>query len=104
MKESIYLEYKDLLLSIAYRLVGSKSEAEDIVHEVMIKIGQVDLTQITNLKSYLIKAVTNSSLNYLKSAKVKREQYMGPWLPEPNIRYIDQTEQNPTDILLQKEE
>ncbi|GAA0371219.1 RNA polymerase sigma factor SigJ [Bacillus horti] len=104
MQESIYVEYKSFLLSMAYRLLGSKTDAEDIVHEVMIRIRDTDLTQISNLKSYLTRSVTNSCLNYLKSAKIRREQYTGPWLPEPNVSYIHKAKEDPKDILVHREE
>jgi RNA polymerase sigma-70 factor, ECF subfamily len=81
----LYTLYKPLLLSISYRMLGSLSEAEDIVHEIFTDIQEVEIKKISNLKAYLCKMVTNRSIDYLKSAKKNREVYMGPWLPEPLI-------------------
>jgi RNA polymerase sigma-70 factor, ECF subfamily len=81
--ETLYTQYKPLLLSISYRLLGSLSEAEDMVHEIFTDIQDVETENIGNIKAYLCKMITNRSIDYLKSAKKNREVYTGPWLPEP---------------------
>ena len=81
--EKLYTQYKPLLLSISYRLLGSLSEAEDMVHEIFTDIQAVETENIGNIKAYLCKMITNRSIDYLKSAKKNREVYTGPWLPEP---------------------
>jgi RNA polymerase sigma-70 factor, ECF subfamily len=81
--DDLYHEYKSLLFSIAYRMLGSVSDAEDIIQDVFLHAGQKDLAQVDNKKAYLCKMVTNACLDYLKSARKKREVYIGPWLPEP---------------------
>ncbi len=78
-----YQQLKPLLFSISYRMLGSISEAEDIVQETFLKAYQVDEEKLENKKAYLCKMVTNRSLDVLKSARFKREQYVGPWNPEP---------------------
>jgi RNA polymerase sigma-70 factor, ECF subfamily len=83
--EQLYTLYKPLLLSISYRMLGSLSEAEDIVHEIFTDIQDVETENIGNIKAYLCKMVTNRTIDYLKSAKKNREVYIGPWLPEPLI-------------------
>ena len=75
--------HRPYLFAIAYRMVGSVSEAEDMVQETYLRFRQVDEAQVGSPKSYLSTIVTRLCLNYLKSARVQREQYLGPWLPEP---------------------
>jgi RNA polymerase sigma-70 factor (TIGR02957 family) len=87
--DSVYQTYRPLLLSIAYRMLGSVTLAEDLVQDAFLTVQQQALQQegpnVRNLKAYLSKIVTNRSLDYLKSARRKREIYVGPWLPEPLV-------------------
>jgi RNA polymerase sigma-70 factor (ECF subfamily) len=75
--------YRPLLFSIAYRMTGSASEAEDIVQDSYLRYRAADQEEIRSPKSYLSTIVTRLALDHLKSARVQREQYIGPWLPEP---------------------
>src|SRR5260221_4213747 len=75
--------YQPLLFSIAYRMTGYASQAEDIVQDAYLRYQQADQAAIQSPKSYLTTIVTNLSLNYLKSAQREREEYIGIWLPEP---------------------
>lgn len=75
--------YRPFLFSIAYRMLGSASEAEDIIQDAYLRYRQAHNGEIRSLKSYLATLVTRLCLDYLKSARVQREQYIGPWLPEP---------------------
>ena len=75
-------QLRPLLFSIAYRLLGSVSEAEDAVQETWLRWTTVETTP-TSVKAYLCAAVTRISLNVLRSARVRREHYTGPWFPEP---------------------
>jgi RNA polymerase sigma-70 factor, ECF subfamily len=83
--EDLYSGYQPLLFSIAYRMLGSVSDAEDIVHDVYLQISEKTIEQVENKKAYLCKMVTNRCIDYFKSARYKREVYIGPWLPEPLI-------------------
>lgn len=76
-------EHRSYLFSIAYRMLGSVSEAEDMVQEAFLRFQQVDEAEVESPRSYLSAIVTRLCLDYLKSARVQREQYVGPWLPEP---------------------
>src|SRR6266404_1647537 len=75
--------YRVLLFSIAYRMTGSASEAEDLVQETYLRYQASANQQIVSLKAYLTTIITRLALDYLKSARVAREQYIGEWLPEP---------------------
>jgi RNA polymerase sigma-70 factor, ECF subfamily len=78
-----FQSYRPLLFSIAYRMTGSASEAEDIVQDSYLRYHAADPGEIRSLKSYLSTIATRLALDHLKSARVQREQYIGPWLPEP---------------------
>ncbi|MEU4450313.1 RNA polymerase sigma-70 factor [Nocardioides sp. NPDC023903] len=75
-------ELRPLLFSIAYRILGSVSEAEDAVQETWLRLEGTS-TQPDSLKAYLSTVVTRISLDVLRSARVRRETYVGPWFPEP---------------------
>jgi RNA polymerase sigma-70 factor, ECF subfamily len=75
--------YRPLLFSIAYRMLGSAMEAEDMVQETFIRYQQAAETDIRSLKAYLTTVITRLCLDGLKSAKNRRETYVGTWLPEP---------------------
>ncbi len=76
-------EHRSLLFSIAYRMLGSVTEAEDIVQETFLRVKDTADDSITHPKAYLSKITTRLCLDYLKSAQQQREVYIGPWLPEP---------------------
>jgi RNA polymerase sigma-70 factor (ECF subfamily) len=78
-------EYRSLLFAIAYRMLGSAMEAEDIVQEAYLRYRATPPESIRTLKSFLTTIVHHLCLDHLKSAQVKRETYVGPWLPEPVI-------------------
>jgi RNA polymerase sigma-70 factor, ECF subfamily len=74
-------ELRPLMLSIAYRMVGSFSEAEDIVQEAFIRLHEAG--EVDSPKAWLSTVVTRLAIDHLRSARVRREQYTGTWLPEP---------------------
>ncbi|MEC0127585.1 sigma-70 family RNA polymerase sigma factor [Paenibacillus pabuli] len=79
----LYIRYKSYAFSIAYRMLGSVVEAEDIVQDCFAELQSKPLHDIRNLKAYIAKLVVNRSLNLLNSARNQRESYVGEWLPEP---------------------
>src|SRR4051812_7673104 len=80
----VYEELRPLLFSIAYRMLGSASEAEDIVQEAFLRFHQAAKErEIDNPKAYLAQITTRLSIDHLRSARVRRESYTGTWLPEP---------------------
>lgn len=82
-------QYRVLLFSIAYRMTGSASEAEDLVQETFLRYQANAEQEIVSLKAYLTTIITRLALDYLKSARVTREQYIGEWLPEPILTADD---------------
>ncbi|HUN35169.1 MAG TPA: RNA polymerase sigma-70 factor [Trebonia sp.] len=77
-----FQELRPLLFSIAYRILGSVAEAEDAVQETWLRY-QSSLAEPASAKAYLSAVVTRISIDVLRSARVRREQYAGPWFPEP---------------------
>ena len=79
----IFESHRPKLIGLAYRITGSTFEAEDIVQEACLKWMKSDHESIQSPYSWLITVTTRMALDYLKSARVQRESYIGPWLPEP---------------------
>jgi RNA polymerase sigma-70 factor (ECF subfamily) len=75
--------YRPLLFSIAYRMLGSAMEAEDLVQETFLRYQATPPESIHSHKAWLTTVITRLCLNDLESARVRRETYIGPWLPEP---------------------
>jgi RNA polymerase sigma-70 factor, ECF subfamily len=80
----IFNQYRSLLLAIAYRMLGSIVDAEDMVQEAWMRWQNVE-EEVRSPKAYLSALVTRLCINYLQSARVRREQYVGTWLPEPLV-------------------
>jgi RNA polymerase sigma-70 factor (ECF subfamily) len=75
--------YRPLLLGLAYRLLGSMWDAEDVVQDAYLRWTATDRTEIREPRAFLITVVSRLALDQLRSARVTREAYTGPWLPEP---------------------
>ena len=74
---------RPLLFTIAYEILGSATESDDVLQESYLRWAQVDLTTVRDSKAYLAQLVTRQALNTLRAQSRRREQYIGPWLPEP---------------------
>lgn len=98
--EQLYEAYQPLLFSLAYRILGSVMDAEDIVQDVFISLNNIENIQsIENMKAYLCKMATNRSIDKLRSAAHKRNVYVGMWLPEPLVEESDE----PSESFVMKE-
>ncbi|ALC91566.1 RNA polymerase subunit sigma [Bacillus sp. FJAT-18017] len=101
--EGLYQTYQSLLFSLAYRMLGSVMDSEDIVQEAFISFNQIpNHEQIENKKAYLCKIATNRCLDLIRSSAKKREVYVGPWLPEPLLE-IENSPNDPSQAFLQQE-
>ena len=74
---------RPLLFTIAYEILGSATESDDVLQESYLRWAEVDLSTVQDTKAYLARLVTRQALNALRAAARRREQYVGPWLPEP---------------------
>ena len=84
-ESEVYAELRPMMFSIAYRMLGSVSDADDVVQEAFLRFHQA-LTQETSIespRSYLATITTRTSIDYLRRVRARREQYVGEWLPEP---------------------
>jgi RNA polymerase sigma-70 factor (ECF subfamily) len=78
-----FAEHRSVLVGAAYRVVGSVSDAEDVVQEAWLRWSTIDHDDIRDPRAYLIRITTRLALNKLREQKARREAYVGPWLPEP---------------------
>lgn len=102
--EGLYQTYQPLLFSLAYRMLGSVMDAEDIVQEAFITFDQLpNHEHIENKKAYLCKIVTNRCLDLIRSSAKKREVYVGPWLPEPLLEIEKSSTTDPSIDFIQQE-
>ncbi len=85
--EQDFEKYRPLLFSIAYRMLGSAMEAEDMVQEAFLRYQRVNAAEVESPKAYLTTIITRLCLDQLKSARAQREQYVGIWLPEPLVTH-----------------
>jgi RNA polymerase sigma-70 factor (ECF subfamily) len=90
-------QYRPLLFSIAYRMLGSAMEAEDIVQEAYLRYQAAAVEDIHSHRAFLCTVATRLCLDQLKSARVRRESYFGPWLPEPLLTGGQDTHPAPGD-------
>ncbi|WP_326816418.1 RNA polymerase sigma-70 factor [Streptomyces sp. NBC_01762] len=81
--EAVFRDVRGRMFGIAYRMLGSVSEAEDILQEVWIRWQTYDRSKVQNPQAFLATTTTRLAINVLQSARVRRETYVGPWLPEP---------------------
>ncbi|MGV0624692.1 RNA polymerase sigma-70 factor [Mycolicibacter minnesotensis] len=92
-----FTELRPLLFTIAYEIIGSATEADDVLQDSYLRWADVDLTEVRDVKAYLASLVTRQALNALRADARRREDYVGPWLPEPLLL----TEQDPSaDVVL----
>ena len=98
--QELYEKYKMLLFKLAYQLTGSFSDAEDVVHDVFLKLYDVPPEKLDKPKAYLCKMVTNRCRDLQKTARKKREQYFGEWLPEP----FSNSEEDSMDSVIRDDE
>jgi RNA polymerase sigma-70 factor (ECF subfamily) len=84
-----FTTHRRLLFATAYRMSGSVADAEDVLQDAWLTWSRTDRGPVANARAYLVRTVTNLSLNRLTSARATRESYVGPWLPEPLLTAPD---------------
>lgn len=78
-----FVQHRPLLFTVADEMLGSASDAEDVLQESWLRWDAVDKSEVRDPRAYLVRTVTRQALNRLRTLKRLREQYVGPWLPEP---------------------
>lgn len=91
-KTRIFEDHRRLLVGIAYRMLGTLADAQDVVQDTFVKWNDADFTKIGNPRSWLVTVCTRLALDQMKSARARREAYVGAWLPEP---FLDQQSADP---------
>lgn len=103
MQSDPFEQHCSLLFAMAYRMVGSAMEAEDIVQEAYLRYRATPPASIRSLKSFLTTIVHHLCIDHLKSAQVQRESYVGPWLPEPIITGAGAAQRSPLGQIIDRE-
>jgi len=83
MTEDAFAQHRRLLFTVAYEMLGSASDAEDVVQETWLRWDGVDQAEVRDPRAYLVRIVTRQALNRLRTLARRREDYVGEWLPEP---------------------
>jgi RNA polymerase sigma-70 factor (TIGR02957 family) len=88
----VFGEHRDLLVGVAYRVLGTVTDAEDAVQEAWVRWSKVDPAEVANSRAFLVRVTTRLAIDRLRRAKARRESYIGPWLPEPTLTGHDVAE------------
>jgi RNA polymerase sigma-70 factor (ECF subfamily) len=83
MTDTDWVWHRPAVFGAAYRILGSVYEAEDVTQEVWLRAAGADISEVRNLRAWLVTVAARISYDVMKSARVRRESYVGPWLPEP---------------------
>jgi RNA polymerase sigma-70 factor (ECF subfamily) len=83
MTGDLFVTHRSLLFTVAYEMLGSAADAEDVVQETWLRWADVDKAEVRDPRAYLVRIVTRQALNRLRSVSRRREEYVGEWLPEP---------------------
>ena len=87
-----FVAHRNLLFTVAYEMLGSAADAEDVLQETWLRWVKVDVAQVRDPRAYLVRITTRQALNRLRSMKRRKEAYVGPWLPEPLLTAPDMAE------------
>jgi RNA polymerase sigma-70 factor (TIGR02957 family) len=93
VNEDAFAAARPLLFTVAYEVLGSAAEAEDVVQDTWLRWSSADRGDVRDPKAYLVRITTNLALNRLRAARARRETYVGPWLPEPLLTSPDVAEE-----------
>jgi RNA polymerase sigma-70 factor (TIGR02957 family) len=92
MIDDPFVTHRGLLFTVAYEMLGSAGDAEDVVQETWLRWAGVDQTEVRDPRAYLVRIVTRQALNRLRTVTRRREEYIGEWLPEPLLTSPDVAE------------
>src|SRR5919109_1337889 len=92
MTEDPFVAHRSVLFTVAYEMLGSAADAEDVLQESWLRWAQVNHSQVSDPRAYLIRVVTRQALNQMRTLSRRRENYVGQWLPEPLLTSPDVAE------------
>src|SRR5580693_5462349 len=84
-----FTAHRNLLFTVAYEMLGSAADAEDVLQETWLRWSGVDLAAVRDQRAYLVRITTRQALGRLRTLRRRRETYVGPWLPEPLLTAPD---------------
>ncbi|MEU5367311.1 RNA polymerase sigma-70 factor [Streptomyces sp. NPDC005925] len=87
-----FVAHRNLLFTVAYEMLGSAADAEDVLQETWLRWVDVDLDRVRDQRAYLVRITTRQALNRLRTMQRRKEAYVGPWLPEPMLTAPDVAE------------
>src|SRR5687768_11743311 len=87
-----FVAHRNLLFTVAYEILGSAADAEDVLQETWLRWADVDLDAVRDRRAYLIRITTRQALTRLRTLGRRKESYVGPWLPEPLLTAPDVAE------------
>jgi RNA polymerase sigma-70 factor, ECF subfamily len=87
-----FVAHRNLLFTVAYEMLGSAADAEDVLQETWLRWADVDLDTVRDQRAYLVRITTRQALSRLRTLRRRRESYVGPWLPEPLLTAPDVAE------------
>jgi RNA polymerase sigma-70 factor (TIGR02957 family) len=87
-----FVAHRKLLFTVAYEMLGSAADAEDVLQEAWLRWADVDHSQVHDPRAYLVRVVTRQALNQMRTLSRRREEYVGEWLPEPLLTSPDVAE------------
>jgi len=88
----VFGEHRDLLMAVAYQILGSVTDAEDVVQEPWLRWSNARSSEVADPRAFLVRVSTRLAIDRLRRVKARRESYVGPWLPEPLLTGRDVAE------------
>jgi RNA polymerase sigma-70 factor (ECF subfamily) len=99
-QDALFADHRSMVFAVAYQVLGTRADADDVVQETYLRWADVDLTSVRDPRAYLATIATRTALNRVRTVSRRRETYPGPWLPEPLVA----DHENPEQRLLMKEQ
>jgi len=100
-EEAVFETCRPRLMGLAYGMLGDRGEAEDVVQDTWLRFAGADTGAIRNAEAFLVTVATRLAIDRLRSARTRRESYVGPWLPEPLV--ADPAQPDPSDVVAEAE-
>ena len=99
-QDELFAAHRSMVFAIAYEILGTRADAEDVVQETYLRWADVDVSTVRDRRAYLATIATRTALNTVRTVTRRREEYPGPWLPEPLVA----NHESPEHQLLVKEQ
>lgn len=101
---ALFQQYRPRLFGLAYRMLGTPADAEDVLHDAWLRWHSQDTAALDDPEAWLVTITTRLALDRLRRAKTEREHYTGPWLPEPLVGSTDDSRADTPDAVLERDQ